>query len=53
MQRYYVDDMSNEDKALNIIIPDLNTSISINNVNGDHDNISGKLYYLYFSKVWN
>jgi len=40
----HVDDiMDNEDKALDITIPDFNTSIAIKNVNGDHDNVSGKL----------
>lgn len=46
----HVDDMGNEDndKALDIIIPDLNTSIALDNVNGDHENISGKLIIILF-----
>lgn len=42
--------MGNEDndKALDIIIPDLNTSIALDNVNGDHENISGKLIIILF-----
>lgn len=43
-------EMENENKEPDIIIPvpDLNSSMATNNINGDHD-ISGKLYYLFKS----
>jgi len=39
------DNMGNEDKALDIIIPDLNSAMTVKDINGDQD-MTGKLNYL-------
>lgn len=40
------DNMGNEDKALDIIIPDLNSAMTVKDINGDQDIMTGKLNYL-------
>lgn len=45
MDDIHVIDMENEDKGSDIIIPDLNSSITIKDINGDY-NMSGKLCFI-------
>jgi len=46
----HVDNMGNEDKALDIIVPDLNSTITVKDTNGDQD-MTGKLNYLLKNKL--